>query len=183
MLLRCPQCKTEFRLTALPRSERVIRYYCSGCERIVRLDLELDEVPSSSSSTSYRAIARRKTILVADDAPRMRQVAARLLEEAGFEVLVASDGAEALARIRAEHPDLVLLDLLMPGMNGFEVLREMQRDPRVRDTPVLVMSGIYKDDVVSWVRRMGALDFLEKATVVRDLVERSRRALDLDLQP
>jgi len=67
MLVRCPQCKTEFRLVGEPPAEKVVRYLCPGCQAIVRIDVELDEVRSSSSSGSYRSIPRRKKVLVADD--------------------------------------------------------------------------------------------------------------------
>ncbi len=172
MLVRCPQCRTEFRLVDYPPGDRMVKYLCPGCDTIVRIDLELDEVPTTSTSGSYHAIQRRKTILVADDSEKMLETAERLLAEAGFQVLLAADGAEALQRIREEHPDLVVLDLLMPGMSGFDVLREMRLDERVRDTPVLAMSGVYKDNVLGFLHQLGAQGFLDKQQLRESLVFR-----------
>ena len=90
MLVQCPQCKTEFRLVDYRPDRRVIKYLCSGCSSIVQVDLELDEVRTSSSSGSYRALERRKTVLVADDAKQVQDLAEALLCKAGYRVLLAS---------------------------------------------------------------------------------------------
>ncbi len=172
MLVRCPQCKEEFRLVDYGPGERVIRYLCPGCREIVRIDLEMDEVRSSSSSGSYRAIERRRTILVADDSPMLLETARELLEEAGYQVLLAADGLEALRLVREEHPDAVVLDLLMPRLTGFDVLREIRADERIRSTPVLAMSGVYKDNVLVFLQQLGAKGFLDKSRMRESLVFR-----------
>ena len=92
MLVRCPQCGTEFRLVDYAPDERVVKYLCPGCNDIVRIDLEQDEVQSSSSSGHYSTLERRSTVLIADDSPRVREQANELLSEAGYNVLLASDG-------------------------------------------------------------------------------------------
>ena len=96
MLVRCPKCKTEFRLVDFRPEDRVIRYLCPGCEQIVGIDLELDEVVTSSSSGSYRAMDRPRTVLIADDSSEIQREAERLLVAAGYHVLVAGDGLETL---------------------------------------------------------------------------------------
>lgn len=172
MLVRCPQCKSEFRLVDYASGDRVVKYLCPGCSTIVRVDLELDEVHSSSSSGSYRSLHRRRTVLVADDSDAVLRASETLLTAAGYQVLLASDGAEALRRIRDEHPDLVVLDLLMPGMTGFDVLREIRQDERVRDTAVLAMSSVYKDNVLGFLHDLGAQGFLDKQQLQESLVFR-----------
>jgi CheY-like chemotaxis protein len=81
------------------------------------------------------------TVLVVDDDPDIREVMELVLESRGYHVLSASSGAEALACLRAEHADLVLLDLMMPGMDGFTFRELQRRDPTIADVPVIVLSG------------------------------------------
>jgi len=158
--------------------ERVVKYLCPGCSNIVRIDLEQDEVDSSSSSGHYRSLKRRKKVLVADDAPAVREQAQRLLEAAGYKVLLATDGADALTMIREEHPDLVVLDLLMPSMTGFDVLRAVLEDERIKETPVLTMSGVYKDNVVEFLQQLGVKGFVDKEQLSETLVFRVTQLLE-----
>jgi CheY-like chemotaxis protein len=177
MLVRCPQCRTEFRLVDYGPDEKVVKYLCPGCSTIVRIDLQMDEIQTSSSSGSYRTIQRRKTVLVADDTQSVLQLAEKVLLEAGYHVLTASDGSEALRMVRDEHPDLVVLDLLMPRMTGFDVLREIRADERIKDTPVLAMSGVYKDNILGFLHQLGAKGFLDKSQLLDSLVFRVQGVL------
>jgi len=153
-------------------AERVVKYLCPGCRTIVRIDLEIDEIKTSSSSGSYRGLSRRRTVLVADDSEKVLGLAERLLTDAGYNVLVAADGIEALRVLRDEHPDAVVLDLLMPRMTGFDVLREVRQDERIKDTPVIAMSGAYKDNVLGFLQQLGAKGFLDKERLEETLVSR-----------
>jgi chemosensory pili system protein ChpA (sensor histidine kinase/response regulator) len=145
---------------------------CPGCQTIVRIDLELDEVRSSSSSGSYRKLKRKRTILVADDSDEILKQCEGLLSAEGYQVFVAGDGAEALRLIREEHPDVVVLDLLMPRMTGFDVLREIRQDERVKDTIVLAISSVYKDNILEFLHQLGAQGFLDKAQLEESLAFR-----------
>lgn len=178
MLVRCPQCRTNIRLVEFAAADSFVRYLCPDCHEIVRIDLRKDEVHSTSSAVSYRKIERRKTVLVADDSPHALGLATSLLGEAGYDVLGAGDGVEALRLVREHHPDLVVLDLLMPEMNGYEVLREMRRDASIGGTPVVAVGGIYRNDVEGFLRDLGADDFLRKDAVRSKLVGRARRLVD-----
>jgi CheY-like chemotaxis protein len=151
---------------------KVVRYLCPGCQTIVRIDLELDEVQSSSSSGSYRTVPRRRTILVADDSEDILKQCETLLGASGYQVLLAQDGAEALRLIREEHPDVVVLDLLMPRMTGFDVLREIRQDERVKDTIVLAISSVYKDNILDFLHQLGAQGFLDKMQIQEALAFR-----------
>ena len=172
MIVRCPQCKTEIRLTGDAPAAKVVRYMCPGCQTIVRIDLELDEVQSSSSSGSYKTVSRKRTILVADDAEDILKQCETLLAASGYQVLLAQDGAEALRLIREEHPDIVVLDLLMPRMTGFDVLREIRQDERVKDTIVLAISSVYKENILDFLHQLGAQGFLDKAQIQEALAFR-----------
>lgn len=177
MLVRCPECRIEFRLLGEMPRRRVIRYLCQGCRGIVRLDLELDEVTSSSSSGSYRSIDRSKTVLVADGSEPVLKIAGDLLRRAGYRVLLATDGPMALRKARESHPDLVILDLQTPGLNGFEVLREIRKDSRLAGTPVVVMSRVYRANVLRTLHRERAQGYLYKPGMKDTLVFRTQQLL------
>ncbi len=169
MIVRCPQCKTEIRLAGDAPAERVVRYLCPGCETIVKIDLQLDEVHSSSSSSTFATVQRKRTVLVADDAEETLMECEKLLSAAGYHVILAQDGAEALRLIRDEHPDVVVLDLLMPRVTGFDVLREIRQDERVKNTIVLAISSVYKDNIMDFLHQLGAQGFLDKAQIKESL--------------
>lgn len=178
MLVRCPQCKTEIRLVDYRPDARVVKYFCPECEEIVRIDLELDEIQSSSSSGSFRAVERRKTVLIADDSARVPECVRAQLERAGYHVLVAADGAEALRLIRDEHPDLVVLDLLMPRVTGFDVLRTLRREERIKDTAVVAMSSVYSDRIMGFLQELGAEGFVDKRQSLDSLAFRVRQIIE-----
>src|SRR5213594_1466655 len=177
VVVRCPHCKNVIRLREVDGQSRVIKYLCSNCQEIVRIDLLQDEVKSSSTADSFERTDHRKKILVADDTVTVRKVAARLLASAGYDVLEAEDGRQALDLVQNEHPDLILLDLLMPKMTGFDVLREIKRSGRVKQTPVLVMSGVFKKDVLDFLRAVGVAGFLDKDQIKDSLLLRVQQIL------
>jgi CheY-like chemotaxis protein len=107
------------------------------------------------------AIAAR-TVLVVDDGRDARDMMALLLRLKGYHARTAEGGAQALAAIEADRPDLVLLDLTMPDMDGFEVLRRLRADPRHERLPVVMFSGIGDPKVADEARRLGAADFVLK---------------------
>jgi CheY-like chemotaxis protein len=83
----------------------------------------------------------RPTILVVEDEEPVQQLVVDLLDDEGYHVLVASDGAQALALVRAERPDLVLTDLMMPVMSGVELCQRLRADERTRQVPIVVMTA------------------------------------------
>jgi CheY-like chemotaxis protein len=183
MIVRCTRCGESNRLREYSPDARVVNFLCPTCNTIVRLDLALDEVPSSSAATSFERTEHRRRILVADDAELVRRMASDLLTRAGYDVLVAADGLETVRCARQDHPDVIVLDLLMPKLTGFDVLREIQKDERIRQTPVLVMSGVYKEDVVAFLQQLGASGFLDKDTLRENLVFRVEALLSRPSAP
>lgn len=112
-------------------------------------------------------------ILAVDDNRMSRLKLARTLEGGGYSVSQADGGRAALDMLRAGTFDLVLLDILMPEVDGFQVLREMKDDANLRNTPVIVISGLEDMDSVDRCLAAGADDFLSKpvdATVLQDRV-------------
>jgi DNA-binding response OmpR family regulator len=88
-----------------------------------------------------------KKILVVDDDPDIRDVVTVILESRGYAIVTACDGIECLAALRAEKPDLMVIDLLMPKMDGFAVLKELQdgRWSKFRQTPILILSSVREE--------------------------------------
>jgi CheY-like chemotaxis protein len=80
-------------------------------------------------------------ILLVDDLLEIRDIVRHLLEERGLRVLTSSDGASALRAIHAHRPDALVLDLAMPGMDGYQVMRQLKADPETRGIPIIVLSG------------------------------------------
>ena len=87
-------------------------------------------------------MADEKKILVVDDEPDMVTYISTFLEDEGYAVLSAQDGPEGLAKARAESPDLITLDINMPGMSGVEVLTTLRRDPDLAQIPVIIITGV-----------------------------------------
>jgi CheY-like chemotaxis protein len=112
-----------------------------------------------------------KRILLVEDDRFLRKAAEATLRRNGFIVCTAVDGEEALQRIRDEAPDLVLLDLIMPKLQGFEVLRILKEDPVTQAIPVVVLSNLGQESDVQQALQGGAIAYLIKANLsLQDLV-------------
>jgi twitching motility two-component system response regulator PilH len=101
-------------------------------------------------------------ILVVDDSPTDRHFLADLLTRHGYSVTTADNGESALLQIRTKRPDLVLMDVVMPGQNGFHATREIARDPATQGLPVIICSSKQQDSDRAWGLRQGARDYLVK---------------------
>ncbi|HEX9269197.1 MAG TPA: response regulator transcription factor [Candidatus Limnocylindria bacterium] len=115
-----------------------------------------------------------KTILVVDDEPKIVRLARDYLEHAGFAVAGASDGTEALAAVRTAHPDLVVLDLGLPGLDGLDVIRSIRRDSNV---PIVILSGRDEESDKLVGLELGADDYVTKPFSPKELVARVRAVL------
>ena len=123
-----------------------------------------EELPPESSGP-------RPCVLLAEDNADMRQYLARLLRER-WDVVEVSDGHAALAAVRARKPDLVLSDVMMPGLDGFGLLRELRKDPQFRALPVVLLSARAGDEAAAEGLGAGANDYLVKPFSARDLLVR-----------
>jgi DNA-binding response OmpR family regulator len=109
-------------------------------------------------------------ILVVDDEKNIRLVVGKSLEKAGFDVYYAVDGVQAVEKANDINPDLVLLDLRLPKMNGFLVLEALKSDTSTEDIPVMILSALSEEDDVQKVISLGAEDFLVKPISQSDLL-------------
>jgi len=123
-------------------------------------------------------------ILVVDDDPDILDAVSMILESQGYQVVTARDGVEGLASLKAEVPDLMILDLLMPKMDGFGVLRELQ-DPRwakYKDIPILVLTSVREEASrrryeLETGLELGVADYVEKPMPPDVLLERVERLI------
>ncbi len=119
----------------------------------------------------------KKRILVADDDPTTREAVAEVLQEEGYEVILAANGLEAIALVSAYQPDMVLTDLHMPGLDGLGVLTQVKHGSPT--TPVIVFTANTTPEVEREARRLGAEDFLNKPINFDDMLMRIAQALTL----
>jgi len=113
------------------------------------------------------------SVLVVDDESDIREAVAEVLADEGYVVHGAGDGAEALRKARAVHPDIVLLDLMMPGMNGWEFRAAQKGDPELSDIPVVVLSALGR------VAGMDAAGFIQKPFDLDELLDAVREYTDV----
>jgi cyclic di-GMP phosphodiesterase len=121
--------------------------------------------------TDSRTNAR---VLVVDDDPGVAEILSRLLKKAGYAAEIAADGQAALDAVARRPPDLVLLDLVMPGMTGFEICRRLKQDPASRLIPVVMVTGLGKREQRIEALEIGADDFLTKPVDTQELLARVR---------
>jgi len=104
-----------------------------------------------------------RTILIIEDDKFLRELVIQKLIKEGYETSEAVDGEEGIKKIKEEKPDLILLDLILPGIDGFEVLSKMREDPALAQIPVIILSNLGQKDDVEKGLKMGAIDYLIKA--------------------
>ncbi|NUS59659.1 MAG: response regulator, partial [Lysobacter sp.] len=111
-------------------------------------------------------------ILVVDDQPANLRVVSTLLSRNGYDVVPAGTGNEALEQALARTPDLVLLDMLMPGMDGFQLLEEMRRHPQLQDMPVIFLTAAQDRELLLRAFDSGAVDYVTKPFIPEELLAR-----------
>jgi PAS domain S-box-containing protein len=138
------------------------------------INADLPPLPQQPSRPVRSDLGKAKTVLVVEDEPDISRLIRFQLESHGYRVITAALGDEALAKAKAEQPDLITLDILLPDRDGFDVLRELKTIPRTADIPVLILSIVQDKDSGF---RLGAIDFLIKPIDEHQLVQSVRRIL------
>lgn len=119
-------------------------------------------------------------ILVIDDDPFTRDVFQLALEHAGFAVASAEDGVAGLAAVKAERPDVIMLDIMMPRMDGFETLAKLKSDPETKGIPVIMLSSMRASEDIARAMKDGAAAYLKKGEAVpADIPAKAREVLGL----
>jgi len=122
-------------------------------------------------------------VLIIDDSRTIVTALAKILRPVGYTVLEAFDAEAGLELARAERAELIFLDIILPGMNGFAALRTLRRDPLTRQIPVIMMSGNEQATEQFYAQRIGADDFMKKPFSRFEVFTRIERLLDADLIP
>ncbi|QFT85341.1 Transcriptional regulatory protein YycF [Halomonas sp. THAF12] len=118
-----------------------------------------------------------RKVLVVDDEPNIVLSLEFLMQQAGFEVVTAEDGETALARVSETRPDLMLLDISLPGIGGFDVLERLRADPDVARLPIIMLTAHGREVEREKGLALGADDYITKPFSTRELVERVKRLL------
>ena len=117
------------------------------------------------------------TVLIVDDSSALREMIAGLLVNAGMTILEAKDGAEAQQKIEASPPDLVVLDIVMPNMNGYELTRWIKTNPKTQDVPVVICSSKGEEFDRYWGMKQGADAYIAKPFRPNEMVETVKQLL------
>jgi twitching motility two-component system response regulator PilH len=116
-------------------------------------------------------------VLIVDDSPTEAHVLKGMLEKNGYETEIAQSGIEGIERAKAFKPDLVLMDVVMPGLNGFQATRQLTKDPETADIPVIIVTTKDQETDRVWGLRQGARDFLTKPVSEQRLMEKVNAVL------
>ena len=153
---------------------------------------ELESGKDADSSASIKGERRRKKrlnarddtrALIIDDSPTIVFALKKILRSAGFVTFEALDAESGLIIARTEIPDLIFLDIILPGLNGFAALRALRRDPITQHIPVIMISGNEQATELFFGSRIGADDFMKKPFSRFEVFARIERLLDADMTP
>lgn len=175
MVIACPACRVRYRIDPTASKAAVARVRCPQCQHLFEVSL----VDTTGSLGDAKA-AKLPVVLVVDDARFFREMIKDILKELPIELVTAADGNEAWQQINALRPQLVLLDLNIPGRSGKEILQKLRQSPGCEQVKVLVMSGVERGEEISaQVRQLGADDFISKSFKPRELQARVEKILGL----
>lgn len=114
---------------------------------------------------------QKPLVLMVDDEPTILKIMGRLLQISGFELSTAADGEEGLAKVKAEHPRVVILDLMLPKMNGFQVCEAIKQDPACKGIPVVIFTARNQPEDEERCRKLGADAYFPKTHATDDFIK------------
>jgi twitching motility two-component system response regulator PilH len=134
-------------------------------------DAQVDEARPSESRN-------QATILIVDDSPTEVHVFKKILEKQSYKTEIARDGQEALEVAGRIHPDLIIMDVVMPVLNGFQATRKLRRDEKTADIPIIMVTTKSQQTDINWGKRQGANEYLVKPVMPADLLSKIKELLD-----
>ncbi len=111
-------------------------------------------------------------ILIVDDSPTQLNGLSKVLAKNGYEIITAEDGEQGVEKAVSEKPDIILMDVVMPNLNGFQATRQITRNPETRHIPVIMLTGKDQETDRVWAERQGASDYLIKPPKETDLLKK-----------
>lgn len=176
MELRCPLCGARYRLPA-DRIKPGARVRCSKCNDVFSLRGKIEDLVFDNSTAHSDRIYK---VAIIEDARFFREMIRDVLAPLDLLIYEAADGSEGLELVRREMPDLVILDLNLPGLNGYELMRIIREEPSLHSVRLLAMSGVYrKESHQEAAEKAGADDFIGKSFTPETFLERVRRLLEM----
>lgn len=150
------------RILELGAKDYIVKAQFSPDEVLEKVRKYVDKDTDLSKGENKKKILGKKILIVEDD-PFLASLASGRLEKEGYKVSIAADGALALKMLETDIPDLILLDVIMPGMNGFEVLKIIKANPLYKDIAIVVFSNLGQEHEIEEGKKLGADEFLVKA--------------------
>lgn len=173
MNIQCSGCAARYRIDSSRVVKSVARVKCPQCGEIFEVRL-----PQVKSPEPPPAAVSTVDVLIVDDSKFFRELVADILKPLQLRCLLAADGTEALQAIRRSRPSLVILDLNLPGMSGYDMIRAVRSDPGLGAVRLLAMSGVYRQETdVAEVQAAGADDFMSKSFKPEQLQFRVKKLL------
>jgi twitching motility two-component system response regulator PilH len=121
---------------------------------------------------------QKGTILVVDDSPTEIHVYKKLLEKQGYDIIEAKDGQEGIDKALQSHPDLIVMDVVMPVLNGFQATRQLKNNEKTADIPVIMVTTKDQKTDINWGMRQGANEYLVKPVAPAELLSKIRALLN-----
>jgi len=176
MVITCPACQGQYRIKPAASKLQVAKVKCPACQHVFEVSLVAKPVDRAEPQDA----SADPVVLVVDDARFFREMIKDILNALPIQLILAADGHEALQQISALSPQLVLLDLNIPGKSGKEIIQEIRKSPGLEQVKFLAMSGVERGvEVASEMRQIGADDFINKSFTPRELQNRVRKILGL----
>jgi predicted Zn finger-like uncharacterized protein len=179
LIVQCPQCGKQYRLDESYRERAGLVIKCPNCEN--RFGLAESEAITSGETRKEKPSVPSPggKILLADDSQFFRSMVGDILSGEGYEIAFAEDGEEALNMLHSYAPDLLILDLHLPKISGFDVIKEIRRGKVKSDVPILVMSSVYTESShVMTLDTLGANQFIDKKFKPAYLLEKVRKLIE-----
>jgi len=138
----------------------------------------LDDLRASALARQFAGTKQQggtmaiRKILIVDDSPTERHVLNDMLTKSGFEVVASDNGEDAIQKAKSLKPDLILMDVVMPGLNGFQATRAISRDPDTRAIPIILCTSKSQETDKIWGMRQGARDYIVKPVNRDELLEK-----------
>lgn len=117
------------------------------------------------------------TVLIVDDSPTEVHILTKILEGAGYRVIHAADGETGVSTAKAQVPDLILMDVVMPGLNGFQATRQLSRDANTNSIPVILVTTKDQETDKTWGMRQGAREYVVKPVAAEELLAKIKSIL------